>query len=218
MKLEVSVDRFTGQTRLRDKESRRFFSRVVAGLCWPQATKPGAVLALAEDAVADPVDGYRVLRLAGFEQHADVEQLLELAAGLAPLGGEWAGRSAISVWLGNPFHPFAKRIRIFNERLTSQGQRRIHLRAAPGVNAGGQLHADLMPYLSARWVGRSALVLERRELLAMVEDAGRDIRRPIEDFPAVAALMWCVAYCDDRRASVGTVQHQPGTADDVAGY
>ena len=219
MKLEAYVDPISGMSRLRERQSGLRFTRVVAGLCWPKGTTPGAAVALAEDLAADPIDGYRTLRLAGYESHADVERLLELAAGLAPLGGEWAGRSAVSVWVGNPWHPFSRRLRLFNDRLTGEGRPRITLRPGPGVGAGGQLHADLAPHLTARVVGRSALILGRRDLVALVEDAGRDIRRPVEDFPAVAALLWAIAYCDVRRAAFGRAQSaSAGAADAVAGY
>lgn len=218
MKLEAYVEPVSGRTRIRDRETGMPFTRVVAGLCWPKGTTPGAVVALAEDAAADPVDGYRTLRLVDYEAHADVERLLELAADAAPLVGEWAGRSAVMAWVGNPFHPYAKRLRMFNERLTAQGRPRITLRPAPGVGAGGQLHADLAPYLTARVVGRSALVLGRQDLVAQVEDAGRDIRRHIEDFPAVAALLWVIACCDVRKPALGRRETRSGSADTVAGY
>uniref|UniRef100_I2Q1F6 Uncharacterized protein n=1 Tax=Desulfovibrio sp. U5L TaxID=596152 RepID=I2Q1F6_9BACT len=218
MKLEAYVEPISGLTRLRDKETKRTFTRVVAGLCWPKGMTAGAVVALAEDVAADPVDGYRVLRLVDYEAHADVEQLLDLAAGVAPLVGEGAGRCAVSAWVGNPWHPFNKRLRHYNERLTGEGRQRINLRAAPGVGAGGQLLADLVPYMTARVVGRAALVLGRRDLIALVEDAGRDIRRHVEDFPAVAALLWAIAYCDERKPQVGRTETRSGTADSLAGY
>lgn len=218
MKLEAFVEPVSGLTRLRDVATKRVFTRVVAGLCWPKGRTPGAVVALAEDVAADPVDGYRALRLAGYETEADVERLLELAADVALLAGEWAGRSAVSAWVGNPWHPFAKRLRAFNARLTGQGRPRINLQAAPGVGAGGQLLEGLVPYLGARWIGRSALFLGRQDLMAMLEDAGNDIRRHIEDTPAVAALLWAVAFCDERRPQLGRVESRPGTADGVAGY
>jgi len=218
MKLEAYVEPKNGLTRLRDMETKRVFTRVVAGLCWPKGVTPGAVVALAEDLVADPVDGYRTLRLVDYEAHADLEQLMELTADAAPPTGKFAGRSAVSVWVGNPWHPYAKRLRGFNDRLTARRRARINLQPAPGVGAGGQLHADLAPYLTARIVGRAALDLGRRDLVALVEDAGRDIRRHIEDFPAVAALLWAIAHCDERKPALGRTETRSGTADSLAGY
>ncbi|MFU2209345.1 hypothetical protein [Solidesulfovibrio sp. C21] len=63
-----------------------------------------------------------------------------------------------------------------------------------------------------------ALDLGRRDLVALVEDAGRDIRRHIEDFPAVAALLWAIAHCDERKPALGRTETRSGTADKVAGY
>ncbi|BAH76006.1 hypothetical protein [Solidesulfovibrio magneticus] len=224
MRLEAFVEPWTGLSRIRGVEEAgsvervTVFSRVVAGLCWPKGTTPGAVVALAEELEADPLEGYRTLRLVDLIQEADVERLLGLAAEAAPLAGKWAGRSAVSAWVGDPQHVYAKRLRFLNERLRAEGRPPLRLRPAPGLGAGGQLHADLAPYLTARIVGRSALVLGRQELVAMIEDAGKDIRRPIEDFPAVAALMWAIAHCDERKPALGRAQTRSGVADGRAGY
>jgi len=217
MRLEPYVEPMSGLPRLRDVETGLRFSRVVAGLCWPKGTTPGAVVALAEDVAADPTDGYHTLRVVDYVAHADVEQLLEQGADIAPYVGKWAGRSAVGVWVGNPWHPFKRHLKAFNARLTADGRARINLRPAPGVGAGGQLHADLAPYLAARVVGRAALILGRRDLIAQVEDAGRDIRRPLEDFPAVAALFWAIAYCDERKSAT-VASATPERTGNFAGY
>lgn len=217
MRIEVVEEPITGVLRLRDGKTRVRFSRVVAGLAWPKGERPGAVVAMAEDIQADPVDQVHMLRLVDCVEHADVERLIELAAGVAPLAGDRQGRSAVSAWVGNPWHPFAKRLRKLNDRLTAECRPRINLRPAPGVGAW-QLVADWAPYYDARTVGRMALILGRRDLVARVEDAGRDIRRPLEDFPAVAALFWVIAHCDERRARHRVAVERSGTADNVAGY
>ena len=217
MRVEAYEEPLTGATRLRDVETRVRFSRVVAGLAWPKGDSPGAVVAMAEDVQADPVDRVHTLRLVEYAAHADVERLMELAAGVAPLAGDRQGRSAVSAWVGNPWHPFAKRLRRLNDRLTAECRPRINLRPAPGVGAW-QLVADWAPYYDARTVGRLAIVLGRRDLVAQVEDAGRDIRRTLEDFPAVAALFWVIAHCDERKVRRGAVVERPGAADSVAGY
>jgi hypothetical protein len=217
MKLEAYTDTLSGATRLRDVATKQCFGRVVAGLAWPKGTTPGAVVALAEDVAGDAVDGIRVLRLCGWEQHANVERLLELASDVAPLAGDRAGRSAVGVFVGDPWHPFAKRLRPINDRLTAENRPRIHLRPAPG-DGGWSLVADWAPYYDARTVGRKALILREPKLLAMVEDAGRDIRRAIADFPSVAALLWAIAYCDERKPAVGRTETRSGAADNAAGY
>lgn len=217
MRIEAFEEPLTGMMRLRDMKTRVRFSRVVAALAWPKGQHPGAVVAMAEDIQADPVDQVHLLRLVDYAEHADVERLLELAAGVAPLAGDRQGRSAVSAWVGNPWHPFAKRLRKFNDRLTAERRPRLNLRPAPGVGAW-QLVADWAPYYDARTVGRTALLLGRRDLIAQVEDAGRDIRRPLDDFPAVAALFWAIAHCDERKVRSPQRVVRSGSADDVAGY
>jgi len=218
MKIESYVEPLSGLTRLRDAESKLCFTRIVAGLCWPKLVTPGAIVALAEDARADAIDGIRVLHLVEYVAEADVEQLLELASQIAPLADDSLGRSAVSVWVGNPWHPFHSRLRPFNARLTQEARPRIHLRPAPGIGKGWQVLEDWLPYLQRRIVGRAALLLKNRDLIAKIEDAGRDVRRKIEDFPAVAALVWAIAYCDERAAMQRQPKEQSENSGNVAGY
>lgn len=217
--LEAYTDQLTGVAGIRDKATGQRFCRVVAGFCWPRDVRtPGAVVALAEEVDADPVDGYRILRLAGFERHKDPEQLLELAADVAPLEGRRAGESAVSVWVGNPWHALRSRLRAFNERLTREGRRRINLQSAPGMGSGGQLLSDLAPTLTARRLGRKTLEIDRRDLVALIEDAGQDPRQSIESVPAVAALAWAVAWCEEHKPRMARRETRPSSADEVAGY
>uniref|UniRef100_I2Q5Y4 Uncharacterized protein n=1 Tax=Desulfovibrio sp. U5L TaxID=596152 RepID=I2Q5Y4_9BACT len=44
------------------------------------------------------------------------------------------------------------------------------------------------------------------------------MRRHVEDFPAVGALLWAIGYCDERKPQVGRTETRSGTADSLAGY
>jgi len=215
MKFDVVEDKQA--RRIKDVETGLLYGRIVAGLAWPKGNVPGAAVALAEASRGDPVDGVRVLRLAAWETSADVERLLEAASLVCPWAGDSLGRSLVSVWVGDPWHPFARRLRSLNDRLTAQRRPRLNLRAAPGVGRW-QMVADWAPYVDARTIGRQALVLHDRELQAQVEDAGVDARRPIVDFPSVAALFWAVAACDERSRVESDTQHRQKNGDPVAGY
>jgi len=215
MKLDVVEDK-QGR-RIKDVEMGSLYGRIVAGLAWPKGNIPGAAVALAEGLRGDPVDGVRPLRLVAWETEADVERLLETASLVCPWAGDSLGRSLVSVWVGDPWHPFARRLRPLNDRLTAQRRPRLNLRAAPGVGRW-QMVADWAPYVDARTIGRQALLLHDRELQSLVEDAGVDARRPIVDFPSVAALFWAVAACDERSRGDRAADHSHATGDKVAGY
>jgi len=124
----------------------------------------------------------------------------------------------VGVWVGNPWHAFRSRLKLFNERLTREGRRRISLQPAPGMGDGGQLLADLAPMLTARRLGRKTLEIDRRDLVTLIEDAGQDPRQAIEHFPAVAALAWAVSWCEEHKPRLGRQQTRSATADEVAGY
>lgn len=170
--------------------------RVAGGMGWTKGLAPGAFVVLGEQLNANPASGRRMLHVLEFAEEVDVDSLLAVAAEAAEWAGEGAAVSLVRDWVGDPDHALARRLVKFNRLRERNRLPRMQLKRAPLLGQASSV-ADYAPYLDARTVGADLMRFNCPQLVERIEAAGRDLERPIREFPAVAALFWVMAWLDE---------------------
>lgn len=168
------------------QEAGRWYRRLVGGLGWPWAGKPGWLAVVAEEVLPDPQLGLRKFYLLAEQEAEDI-------AGLHLGCRELRRDCCCEVWQAD-LHQEAPRqlFRRENDRLTQKV--RVQLQPAPYSGAGGLLALWQM-FKAVLHSDRKRLFLgERQQISAQLEAmTDEDVRRPVPEFPAAAALGFAVA-------------------------
>lgn len=192
--------------------------RVAGGMAWTKGLAPGAFVVLGEQLHADPVSGRRMAHVLELGEDADVDAMLADAAQAAEWAGEGEAVSLVRDWVGDPDHVLARRLVRFNRQRDRARTARMQLKRAPLLGQASSV-ADYAPYLDSRTVGADLMRFDCPQLVERVEAAGRDLTRPLREFPAVAALFWALAWLDEHepRQKKGVTQGYVA-ADPRGGY
>ena len=168
-----------------DLDSQRFYSRIVGGMAWPAGMLPGHAVVLAEEGKKNVGFQEQKLYLLAEKEGGSIEELMQAMYDLRHV-------YACERWLGDTSEEGC--MAIFRHNMNRQpADNRIALTRAP--LAGEKVQVHIQQVFEVLQKDRKLLVLGEGQITAQAIRTVRpeDLRRPVAEFPALAALGYALA-------------------------